>query len=343
VAGSAALYSYCAAKGVPHAKTGKLVVAVHADEVPALDALHARATVVGVPGLERLSGGAALAAEPALAPSVAGALHSPHTGIVDSHALMAALLADAEAGGAVFAPRAAVVGGQVSGVGGAHLDVHTPHPIAITARSVILAAGLGTPRLASRLAGLGAQVGAALPPFHAAKGSYFRLEGVLPPFSRLIYPLPPAGGGGLGVHLTLDLAGRARFGPDVEWLSTGEGAGGEAGDSSLVLGPPGTADPAPSADRAAACAASIRRWWPGLPSSAAALVPDYAGVRPKTTGPGDAPGDFVVSTLAPGVVGLFGIESPGLTAALMLGEAAAASACGDEGWRGGSGGLDVGL
>jgi L-2-hydroxyglutarate oxidase LhgO len=351
VAGSAALYAYCAAKGVAHARTGKLVVAVSEGELPALAALEQNARAAGVTGLERLGPSDARALEPALTPGLAGALLSTNTGILDSHGLMTALLADVEAAGGVWAPRTAVVGGRVveeKGKGGARLDVSSPsQPATITARTVVIAAGLGTHRLLARLAGLDA---AALPPpLRAAKGSYFRLAGgtqgsaARPPFSRLIYPLPPAGGGGLGVHLTLDLAGQARFGPDVEWMELSGGAEGES-DSDLLLGPPGTADPAPSPAAAGAFAAAIRAWWPGLPPGAA-LVPDYAGVRPKVAGPGEPPGDFVVTTAAPGVVALAGIESPGLTAALLLGEAAAASACGEEGWRArsGAGGLEVGV
>lgn len=339
VQGAAALYAYCSARNVPHARTGKLVVAVGEDEVPALDALETNAREAGSVGLERLTPRQALAAEPALTPSLAGALLSPNTGIVDSHGLMTAILADVEAGSGVFTPRTAVVAGEVGAVGGgARLDIRTPAPATITARSVVIAAGLGTHTLMRRFDGVDA--GFALPPLFAAKGSYFRLAAPTPPpFSRLIYPLPPASGGGLGVHLTLDLGGQARFGPDVEWMETGGGGGPD--EQADVLGPPGTADPAPSPARAAAFVSAIRRWWPGLPPGAA-LLPDYAGVRPKLVGPGDPLGDFFVEEAAPGVVVLAGIESPGLTASLLLGEAAAASACGDESWRSG-GVLDVGL
>lgn len=302
-------------------------MAVEESELPALNALAANAAASGVPPLARLAPEEARALEAGLG-HIAGALHSPTTGIIDSHGLMAALLADAEAAGAVFAPRSAVVGGVVV-AGGVSLDVDLPSGHAtVTAKTIILAAGHGNPRLARRLAGLAAGAVPAGAGAWVAKGSYFRLAAPhRPPFSRLIYPMPPAGGGGLGVHLTLDLAGAARFGPDVEWM---EGCGGDGGD---LLGPPGTADPAPSPGAAPRFLAAIRRWWPGLPEDAV-LVPDYAGVRPKVVGPGEAAGDFIVATAAPGVVALWGIESPGLTACLMLGEAAAAEACGEAGWRG---------
>ncbi len=345
MAGAPALYAYAAARGVPFAMPGKLVVAVAEREVGALAALARTARAAGVATLARLAPEEARALEPGLGP-VAGALHSPTTGIIDAHALMAALLADAERAGAVFSPRSSVVGGVVGRAGGAVLDVDLPEgPARLVAKAVILAAGLGTPRLARRLSGLAA---GAVPPGAGqwlAKGSYFKLDpstSPRPPFTRLIYPLPPAGGGGMGVHLTLDLGGGARFGPDVEWCAVG--GVGEDG----ILGPPGTADPAPSAARAASFAASIRQWWPGLPATAR-LVPDYAGVRPKLTGPGEDSADFVVAgpkaTGVPGVVALFGIESPGLTASLMLGEAAASEACGDDdqGWRDGRQLLDCGL
>jgi L-2-hydroxyglutarate oxidase LhgO len=353
VAGAPALLAYAAARNVPHATPGKLIVAVKAQERAALAALARNAAATGVATLAALAPEEARALEPGLGPVVA-ALHSPTTAIIDSHALMAALLADAEAGGrTVFFPRAAVVGGVADrggGGGGAALDVVLPDgPARVHARSVVLAAGLGTPRLAARLGGLAA---GAVPPGAGqwvAKGSYFRLDPASsprPPFTRLIYPLPADGG--LGVHLTLDLGGSARFGPDVEWRAA-EGLEGEgAQDAEAVLGPPGTADPAPSPRRAPAFAAAIRQWWPSLPATAR-LVPDYAGVRPKLAGPGEAAADFVVAgpaaTGVRGVVALFGIESPGLTASLMLGEAAAAEACGDDdaGWRDGRRELDCGV
>ncbi len=292
VAGRRLLYRWCAARGVGHRRCGKLVVACAAAQEAQLHALAARARANGAGKLAVLDRAAVTALEPAL--DVAAALHSPATGIVDAHGLMLSLLADAQAHGAVLATHAEVESGLACAEGMV-LQVGGAAPTELRARHVINAAGLDAPRLAHAF-------GTVAPQPHYARGVYFAFRG-RPPFSHLIYPLPQAGG--LGVHLTLDLAGRARFGPDVEWIAT----------------PAYEVDPA----RAAAFYRGIRRWWPALPDGS--LQADYAGVRPKIVGPGAADADFRIDDAAVhrvrGLVQLFGIESPGLTAALAIGSLAA--------------------
>ncbi len=295
VKGRRLLYAYCAEHGIPHRRCGKLVVAAEAQR-PALEALHARATANGVEGLALLDGAAARALEPEIA--CAAALWSPETGIVDSHQLMLSLLGEAEAAGAVLALNSPVPGGAVA-QGGIVLDVGGAEPARLRCRAVVNAAGLGAVRLASALEGFPA---ASLPAFGLAKGNYFSLAGRCP-FRHLIYPLPEPGG--LGVHLTLDLGGQGRFGPDVEWVTT--------------------EDYAVDAGRAGRFAAAVRQWWPGLPADA--LQPAYAGIRPKLHGPGEPAADFLIQGPGAhgvaGLVNLFGIESPGLTASLAIAEAVA--------------------
>lgn len=297
VAGRRMLYDYCAGHGVPHRRCGKLVVAVDEAQRPALEALHARARANGVEDLRLLDGAEARALEPEL--TCVAALHSPVTGIVDSHQLMLSLLGEAEAAGAMLALNSPVRGGRATGEG-ILLDVGGEEPARLSCRMLVNAAGLGAVALAAGLEGFPA---ARRPAFRMAKGNYFSLAGRCP-FHRLIYPLPEPGG--LGVHLTLDLGGQGRFGPDVEWI--------EREDYDV--------DPA----RADRFADSIRRWWPGLPADA--LQPAYAGIRPKLHGPGEEAADFVIQGPAehgvPGLVNLFGIESPGLTACLAIADAVAA-------------------
>ena len=295
VAGRRALYEYCRARGVAHRRCGKLVVATAEGELEALAQVRARAEANGVEGLEWLDGAQARRLEPAL--RCVAALHSPETGIVDAHGLMRALRADAEEAGAAVALRSPVVGGRATPAG-VELRVGGAEPGAFLAGRVFNAAGLGAAAVARAIEGLRP---GAVPAVRLAKGSYFSLSGPAP-FSRLVYPVPAHGG--LGVHLTLDLAGQARFGPDVEWV--------EAEDYRV--------DPA----RGDAFSAEVRRYWPGLADGA--LQPAYAGVRPKLHGPGEPAPDFLVQREdahgVPGLVNLLGIESPGLTACLALAEAA---------------------
>jgi L-2-hydroxyglutarate oxidase LhgO len=293
VAGKHALYRFCAEHGVAHRNCGKLIVATNEAEVGKLEGVAARARANGVDDLHLLSGAEAGALEPALA--CAGALLSPSTGIVDSHGLMLALLGDAEAAGASLAVNAPVVGGRVEADGIA-LQVGGADPLELAARLVVNAAGLEAPVVAANLAGVPAE---AVPQRYFARGNYFTLSG-RSPFSRLIYPVPEPGG--LGVHLTIDLAGQAKFGPDVEWIDTIDYR----------------VDPA----RGERFYKAIRRYWPGLPDGA--LQPGYAGIRPKIVPPAVAVQDFVVQGPrehgVAGLINLFGIESPGLTSALALAE-----------------------
>lgn len=302
VEGKRALYRFCAARGVPHRNTGKLIVAAEPGEWAALERIDASARVNGVTDLVFLDRAETLRREPAL--DVAGALWSPSTGIVDSHAYLLALLGEAEAHGAETVRGAEVLGGAVAPGGGAALRVRSAEggEIGLRARLVVNAAGLWAQRVAARIEGVDP---ATIPPQHLAKGSYFALEGRAP-FSTLIYPAP--GGGGLGVHLTLDMAGRARFGPDAEWL---DGATPETLDYAV--------DPA----RADRFAEAIRRYWPGLPEGA--LHADYSGVRPKISTDPTQAADFRIDGPevcgAPGCVMLYGVESPGLTASLAVAQA----------------------
>ena len=291
VQGKWQLYAFCRSRGVPHRNCGKLIVATSAEEDGKLDAIRARAAANGVDDLRRLSAAEARALEPNLA--CTSALLSPSTGIVDSHAYMLALQGEAEAAGALFAFHSPVLSGAAED-GGIVLEVGGADPVRLHAALVVNAAGLHAPALAARIDGMPA---AHIPTPFYAKGNYFTLTG-RSPFTRLIYPVPVPGG--LGVHLTIDLGGQARFGPDVEWID----------------GLDYRVDPA----RADVFYAAVRRYWPALRDGA--LQPGYAGIRPKIVPPG-APGqDFVVQTPdahgVGGLINLFGIESPGLTAAIAL-------------------------
>jgi L-2-hydroxyglutarate oxidase LhgO len=289
VAGKELLYEYCAAHGVPHRRSGKLIVASDEAQLAELEQIQKKAHANGVTDVVRMTRAQALALEPEL--SCVAALYSPSTGIIDSHALMLAVLGDAEDRGAMLAlksPFEHAVPGEDGFV------VHVAGAEAIKARVLVNSAGLRAPSVARRIEGLD---GKFVPRELYAKGNYYTLTRH-PPFSRLVYPVPEPGG--LGVHVTLDLAGQARFGPDVEWT--------ERIDYGV--------DP----KRAERCYAAIRRYWPGLPDGA--LAPGYAGIRPKTAGPGEPAPDFALQGPrahgVPGLVNLFGIESPGLTASLAL-------------------------
>lgn len=297
VAGRQLLYAYCAQRGVAHQRIGKLIVATRKEETAILAEYLAAAKANGVPDLEWLSAAEAQKLEPQA--RCVAALLSPATGIVDSHGLMRALLGDAEERGASVAFLSPVLSGQVSGAGVA-LEVGGADPMRVVCRTVINAAGLSAQAVASAIAGFPAH---AVPPLYLAKGHYFTLPGKAP-FSRLIYPV--AGGGGLGVHLTLDLAGQARFGPDTAWIER--------------------VDYRFDASRAAAFQEAIRRYYPALPD--AALAPGYTGIRPKLSGQGEPAADFMIQGPqdhgVPGLVNLYGIESPGLTASLAIAEHVAA-------------------
>jgi L-2-hydroxyglutarate oxidase LhgO len=256
-----------------------------------LAGIKRRAEVNGVEGMCVLPAAKAIALEPNLA--CTSALLSPVTGIIDSHAFMLALQGDAENAGAVPVFHSPVTGGRVV-CGGIEIDVGGADPMMLRCRLLVNSTGLHAPDLAKRIDGMAQD---RVPTAYYAKGNYFTLSG-RSPFSRLIYPVPVPGG--LGVHLTVDLGGQARFGPDVQWIDTIDY----------------TVDPA----RADSFYAAVRKYWPALKDGA--LQPGYAGIRPKIVPPGAPTQDFVVQGPqthgAPGLINLFGIESPGLTASLAL-------------------------
>ncbi|HET9904058.1 MAG TPA: NAD(P)/FAD-dependent oxidoreductase [Xanthobacteraceae bacterium] len=298
IRGRRMLYAYCESHRVSHRRCGKLIVATSTAERAKIEQIHKQGLLNGVEGLQLIDGSDAKRLEPALA--CLAALHSPHTGIIDSHAFMLALQGDLEDhGGAIaFGTRIERLVRKTSG-----WEVHFggDEPGALIVDAVVNSAGLAAPDLARATEGYPGQ---RAPRITMAKGNYFGYAG-RPVFSRLIYPAPVDGG--LGIHVTLDLAGRMRFGPDVEWIAEENYA----------------VDPA----RADAFYARIRTYWPNLPDGS--LVPDYAGIRPKLTGPGEPAADFVIDTPAEhglsGLVHLFGIESPGLTSALSIADDIAAT------------------
>jgi L-2-hydroxyglutarate oxidase LhgO len=298
VRGRELLYDYCEAHGIAHRRCGKLVVATDAAQEGALRTLMQRGQACGVHDLAWLSAAEAVALEPAL--YCTAAVLSPSTGIVDSHGLMLALQGDAEAKGAMLALRSPLQ--RLQRVGdGFELEVGGDEPLRLHARCVINSAGLHALPLAKRFDGLPPMP---LPQPRWARGHYFSCPGK-PAFRRLIYPMP--NDAGLGVHVTLDLGGQMRFGPDVQWIPMAA-----LGEEDYRV------DPA----RAEPFAEAIRAYWPALPD--AALLPAYAGIRPKLSGPGEPASDFVVAGPSmhgvAGLVNLFGIESPGLTASLAIGE-----------------------
>ncbi|CAN7274929.1 NAD(P)/FAD-dependent oxidoreductase [Mesorhizobium sp. LjNodule214] len=295
VEGRERLYAYCRERNIGHARTGKLIVAVEAAQLDRLQTIRANAQRSGVDDLELLTRQEAESLEPHL--NCAGALLSPSTGIVDSHALMLSLRGDAEAAGASFA-FLTTVAAAVAGADGVQIRTldASGEPFELKAGAFVNAAGLDAQALAGRIEGFPQDL---IPQQWLARGNYFALSG-RSPFSRLIYPVPVDGG--LGVHLTLDLGGSARFGPDVEWI-----------DHVDYTVDPGRAD---------SFYGEIRRYWPGLADDA--LLPAYAGVRPKLSGPGQPAADFLIQGPADHgagrIVSLFGIESPGLTASLAIAE-----------------------
>ena len=289
VAGKELLYEYCVAHGVPHRRAGKLIVASDQNQIGELEQIQKKAHANGVSDVVWMTRPQALALEPELA--CVAALYSPSTGIIDSHALMLAYLGDAEARGAMLGVKSPLVAADAVDDG---FVLHIEGADPVKCRRLVNSAGLRAPSVAKRIEGYPADLA---PPEYYAKGNYYSLNRKSP-FSRLVYPVPEPGG--LGVHVTLDLAGQARFGPDVEWVER--------------------IDYQVDAKRSERFYAAIRRYWPGLPDGA--LLPGYAGIRPKTAGPGEPAPDFAVQGPrahgVPGLVQLYGIESPGLTASLAL-------------------------
>ncbi len=282
VEGKQLLYAYADERGVPHRRCGKLIVATSPEQAGQLEAIRVKAAANGVDDLELLTEQQAKALEPQL--QCVAALHSPSTGIVDSHALMLSLLGDLENAGGMLALKSPVTRAECGADG---IVLIAQDGTALRCRTVVNAAGLGAPALARRFEGLPAS---SVPQEYFAKGN----------FGRLVYPVPEPGG--LGVHLTIDLGGQAKFGPDVQWVSSAD---------DLVV------DPA----RGDGFYAEVRKYWPALPDGA--LIPGYAGMRPKISGPGEPAADFVIegpsSHGVAGLVNLFGIESPGLTSSLAIG------------------------
>ncbi|HAE03850.1 MAG TPA: FAD-dependent oxidoreductase [Rhodospirillaceae bacterium] len=295
VAGKMALYDYCESHGVPYQRCGKLIVATTAQEEGTLNDIVQKARNNGVTDLEFITGQAAMALEPAL--SCTSALLSPSTGIIDSHALMLAYQGDAESCGAMIACNSPVLGGRRDGQG-IVLSIGGADPMDLCANEVIVAAGLHSQTVARAIVGVPTET---IPGQFFCKGSYF-ITATRSPFQRLIYPVPAQAG--LGVHVTIDLAGGLRFGPDTEWID-------------------GLADPnryAVDPDRAQGFYAAVRRYYPALPDGA--LSPGYSGIRPKLSPPGRAADDFQIdgpgTHYVPGLVCLYGMESPGLTASLAI-------------------------
>ncbi|MET4576417.1 NAD(P)/FAD-dependent oxidoreductase [Ottowia thiooxydans] len=296
VQGKALLYAYCDQRGLPYRRCGKLIVATSSAELSALQTIRDRAVANGVQDLVLLTRDEACALEPAL--ECVAALHSPSTGIVDSHALMLSLLGDIEQAAGLLALNSELLEVRLNAEPGPYPHVLTmADGTQLAVRQLINAAGLSAPALASRFGGLD---GRYVPASWFAKGNYFILGGRAP-FSHLIYPVPEAGG--LGVHLTLDLGGQAKFGPDVQWVES-------AGDLQV------------NSERGQGFYAEVRKYWPGLPDGA--LQAGYAGIRPKISGPHEPAADFCIQGPrehgVPGLVNLFGIESPGLTSCLAIGE-----------------------
>jgi L-2-hydroxyglutarate oxidase LhgO len=293
VAGKHLLYTYCEARGIEHRRCGKLIVATNQEQVRTLEKIEATARANGVTDLRWLTAAEATAMEPAL--SCVTALLSPSTGIIDSHGFMLALQGDLEKAGGTVSLRAPVRRGECRR-DGIHLEAGNEDPVELAASVVVNSAGLQAQDLARRIDGIPEP---SIPPSLYAKGNYYVLQGRAP-FQHLIYPVPEPGG--LGVHLTLDLAGQAKFGPDVEWV--------DRLDFSV--------DPA----RAEGFYRAIRSYWPGLP--AGGLRPGYAGIRPKLSGPGAPARDFLIQGPdahgVRGLINLYGIESPGMTAALAIAE-----------------------
>ena len=301
VEGRRRLYAYAEEKRFEARALGKLIVAADGSERDKLEALRQKAEANGVESLEMLSGNRASALEPNLA--CAAALHSPVSGIVDSHSFMLALQGDLEDAGGMIAFNTPVTRAEL-GNGQIRLETGGDEPAELTTDVLINSAGIHAPAVARIFYGLAPEH---IPQAFLCKGNYFALEGIKAPFKKLIYPLPNEAG--LGIHATTDLAGQNRFGPDTEWIE----------DENYAA----------NSNRLAEFEAAIRRYYPALPTGA--LLPVYAGIRPKIVGPGEAAADFVIQGAdvhgVPGLVNLFGIESPGLTSALAIGEAVADGLC----------------
>ncbi|KDP34649.1 hypothetical protein JCGZ_11962 [Jatropha curcas] len=318
VRGRNLLYSYCSKHGIPHKQTGKLIVATRSSEIPNLYHLMNRAAQNGVDGLRMLEGFEAMKMEPQL--QCLKALFSPVSGIIDVHSLMLSLMGEAESHRTTFCYNSTVIAGHLEGN---HLHLHVMgsnrlenwdekfevHPeLILIPKLVVNSAGLSALPLARRFNGLPSNI---IPPAYYARGCYFTLSNTsIPPFRHLIYPIPEDGG--LGVHVTLDLDGQVKFGPDVDWIDGVD-------DISSFLD---KYDYSVSANRSEIFYPEIRKYYPNLKDGSLEL--GYAGIRPKISGPGQSPVDFVIQGEeahgVPGLVNLFGIESPGLTSSMAIAE-----------------------
>ncbi len=298
VKGRDMLYAYATEHGVPYKRCGKLIVATAQDQIEKLKEWQNIAAQNGVNDLRLITADEARAMEPEV--SCVAAVHSPSTGIIDVHEYIHALLGDAENAGATLALRSPVTKGEITSDGFV-LDIGGDAPMRLECKTLINAAGLGAQNIAHNLKGLDAKT---IPPLVLAKGNYFSLTGKQP-FHMLIYPLPVLGSSGL--HASCDMAGRVRFGPDVEWV--------DKIDYHV--------DPA----RESMFEEAIRRYWPGLPKGT--LQPDYAGIRPKIARGSPHDTDFIIQTErdhgVKGLINLYGIESPGLTSSLAIGEEVASA------------------
>lgn len=291
IEGKQMLYAFCESHGVPFKRCGKLIVASSEAEIAAIEALLRKGVANGCTDLQLLTREEALALEPEL--ECAAALHSPSTGILDSHSYMLALLGDAEDAGASLALNTPLLSASAL-EGGFHIAAGGAEPMELSCRMLINAAGLHATHVARSIRGLSREC---VPTTGYAKGNYFRLSGRAP-FQHLIYPAPHTHG--LGVHLTLDLGGQAKFGPDIEWVDS--------------------IDYSVNPDSADSFAEAVRRYWPGMPKDS--LTPAYSGIRPKISGPSDPAADFRIDGPKhhgiSGLINLFGIESPGLTSSLAI-------------------------
>ena len=300
VEGLRRLYAYCAERAIPHLQTGKLIVATDDAEMRKLRAILAQAHANGVDEIDEIPASAAMAMEPEL--HCVGALHSPRTGIIDSHALMLSLLGEAEDRGTMIAYGSRIDAIRADGDRFV-VQIAGEQPYFLSCNSFVNAAGHGAWDIARSLKALDSRH---IPPHILSKGSYYALSGHTSPFEQLVYPVP--GDGSLGIHFTRDLAGQARFGPNAHWME------GETLDYSVPQ------------DRAPEFAKAIRAYWPGLPDDA--LMPSYCGIRPKMVASGQPPQDFVIQSSQThgitGLVQLFGIESPGLTSCLVIADHVAA-------------------
>ncbi|KAH9675046.1 L-2-hydroxyglutarate dehydrogenase [Citrus sinensis] len=322
VRGRELLYKYCSEHEVPHKQIGKLIVATRPLEIPKLNDLMKRGTANGVHGLRMLEGFEAMKMEPEL--QCVKALLSPASGIVDSHSLMLSLVGEAENHGTTFSNNTSVIGGHLEGN---CMNVYISESknlrnwdgvsplqpeLTLIPKLVVNSAGLSAPALAKRFIGLD---NVFIPPAYYARGCYFSLANTkVAPFKHLIYPIPEDGG--LGVHVTLDLDGQIKFGPDVEWI--------DGIDDTLSF--LNRFDYSVNANRAERFYPEIRKYYPDLRDGS--LQPSYAGIRPKLSGPRQSPIDFVIqgddTHGVPGLVNLFGIESPGLTSSMAIAEYVAA-------------------